>query len=374
MKIVFDARVHLNYYSGISRYIICLLEAYLRLFPADEVIVLLNPSIQTDNSIYTLLSKFQNVQFKVINAGHMGPKNYLLMGKIIRKLAPDVYHYPHLDAPIFTGKIPVIATIHDANSTGNIKKFDDRFGLKSIYFNFALKQTLKKANKVIFVSDSAKNEILSTYKINPTLPKFVRIYNGFEANFNQITNQEVAQKLAELKTQRPYILFVGQIRKHKNIHRSIAAFKQFNITNTEVKLVIVGHNYLQLNLSEPNIQHLEKVDNDTLKALYAGCSVFLFPSLFEGFGFPILEAFSFGKPVVTSNYGATKEIASNHAMLVDPYSTDEIAKGIDLAYQTTANAANRIAHTQTFSWDLYAHQLREIYLEVANQKNNKSNV
>jgi glycosyltransferase involved in cell wall biosynthesis len=374
MKIVFDARVHLNYYSGISRYIICLLEAYLRLFPIDEVLVLLNPTIQTDNSIYRNLEHFKNVEFKVVNAGHMGPKNYLLMGKIIRKLAPDVYHYPHLDAPIFTGKVPVVATIHDANSTKNIKKFDDRFGLKSIYFRLALKQTLKKAAKVIFVSDSAKNEILSLYKINSILPKYVRIYNGFEANFNQINNQEVTQKLAELKIQKPYILFVGQIREHKNILRSIAAFKQFNKTNSEVKLVIVGHNYLQLNLSEPNIQHLEKVDNETLKALYAGCSVFLFPSLFEGFGFPILEAFSFGKPVVTSNYGATKEIATDLAVLVDPYSTDEIAKGIDLAYQTTANAANRIAHTQTFSWDLYAQQLREIYLEVANQKNNKSNV
>ncbi len=374
MKIVFDARVHLNYYSGISRYIICLLEAYLRIFPTDEVLVLLNPTIQSDNSIYRNLGHYKNVQFKVINAGHMGPKNYLLMGKIIRKLAPDVYHYPHLDAPIFTGKIPVVATIHDANSTKNIKKFDDRFGLKSLYFNFALKQTLKKANKVIFVSDSAKNEILANFKIDPNSPKFVRIYNGFEANFNQINPDHVAKELTDHKIQSPYILFVGQIREHKNIHRIIAAFKQFNQTNPTVKLVVVGHNYLQLNLNASNIQHLEKVSNETLKALYAGCSVFLFPSLFEGFGFPILEAFSFGKPVVTGNYGATKEIATDLAVLVDPFDVNEIANGINLAYHTPKNPQKKMEHTTNFSWDTYAHQLREIYLEVAKQKNNKSNI
>jgi len=325
MKIVFDARVHLNYYSGISRYIICLLEAYASEFPMDELIVLLNPTISKDNSIYTTLSGFSSVQFKEINAGHMGPKNYLLMGKIIRKLAPDIYHYPHLDAPIFTGGVPVIATIHDANSNKNVKKFDDRFGLKSFYFKHALKTTLKRAKKVIFVSDSIKKEILTDFNLKDDTERYIRIHNGFELSFNQVDPTKTAEVLSKLNcSDKSYILFVGQIREHKNIFRVVEAFKRFNQKFPSYQLIIVGHNYLNLKLADKNIVHFEKVNNTTLKALYSGCAAFLFPSLFEGFGFPILEAFSFGKP--------------------------------------------RIQYTEKFAWKNKVVNLRQVYLDALTKK------
>ncbi len=165
MKIVFDARVHLNYYSGISRYIIGLLTTYAAEFPEDELIVLINPTIANDNPLCLALKPFSSVTVLTINAGHMGPRNYTKMGRIIRKLNPDIYHYPHLDAPVFTGKIPVIATVHDSNTNEEVKKFDDKFGLKSIYFKTALRLTLKRAKKVIFVSNSIRTEILNRYKI-----------------------------------------------------------------------------------------------------------------------------------------------------------------------------------------------------------------
>ncbi len=364
MKIVFDARVHLNYFSGISRYIICLLEAYLNQFQEDEVIVLLNPTIKLDNNIYKTLRPFSNVTFKVVDAGHMGPKNYLVMGKIIKQLAPDVYHYPHLDAPIFTGKIPVIATIHDTNSNKTIKKFDDRFGLKSLYFKKSLNSTLKRAAKVIFVSDSVKEEVLSDFKIKTNSKKYVRIYNGFEPGFNVITKNDTNQTLEKLDKSKPYILFVGQIREHKNIYRVIEAFKVFNNKHPTYQLVIVGHNYLQLDLNDTNIQHFDKVSNHTLKELYSGCTSFLFPSLFEGFGFPILEAFSFGKPVITSNYGATKEISGGLGILVDPTSVNDIANGISQSIVLDNDATKRINHTKTFSWNENAKNLRRLYMEA----------
>jgi glycosyltransferase involved in cell wall biosynthesis len=369
MKVVFDARVHLNYFSGISRYIICLLEAYLQEFPEDEITVLLNPTIKEDNNIYKTLSPFSNVTFKTIDAGHMGPKNYTKMGRIIKRLNPDVYHYPHLDAPVFTGKVPVVATVHDSNSNAKIKKFDDRLGLKSIYFKQALKATLKRANRVIFVSDSVKNEILSDFKIQDS-PKYTRIYNGFEENFNQISNEEKLTALKDFDLSKPFVLFVGQIREHKNIYRVVEAFKSFNLANPNFQLIIVGHNYLNLALNEENIQHFDKVNNKTLKALYSECRSFLFPSLFEGFGFPILEAMSYGKPVITTNYGATAEVGGEHAILVNPESVEAIAAGIAKSIQANKAAEERINHTKNFSWKTNAIALREIYLEAIKVKNN----
>ena len=125
MKVLFDARIHLNYYSGISRYIISFLKAYLSQFQQDEVMVLYNPSIQNTNSLFTELNGFKNVSFLKIDLAHMGPVNYLKMGRIIQRIKPDVYHYPHLDTPVFTGEIPIVATVHDANLSKDVKKFDE---------------------------------------------------------------------------------------------------------------------------------------------------------------------------------------------------------------------------------------------------------
>lgn len=367
MKIVFDARVHLNYFSGISRYIICLLEAYAHLYPKDQITVLLNPTIAKDNSIYNVLGQFPNITFKTIDAGHMGPKNYTVMGKIIRKMAPDVYHYPHLDAPVFTGKVPVVATIHDTNSNNRVKKFDDKLGLKSFYFSWSLSQTLKRASKVIFVSESVKKEVEEDFKI-PNREKLHVIYNGLESDFNRITPDESNAIINELGCSTPYLLYVGQIREHKNIFRIVDAFKQFHGSNSEYHLLVVGHNYLQLDLNSDSIRHIEKVSNKTLKALYANCSALLFPSLFEGFGFPVLEAFSFGRPVITTNYGATKEISSDLASLVDPKSVDSIVDGIERALKQTNQEEARKKHAASFSWENHAKKLREVYLGAIESK------
>ena len=363
MKVLFDARVHLNYFSGISRYIICLLEAYLELFQNDEVIVLVNPTIKKNDSLYRTLDKFSNVSFKVIDAGHMGPKNYYKMGKVIKNISPDVYHYPHLDTPIFTGSIPIVATVHDRNSNDKIKKFDDKLGLKSLYFKKSLGLTLKHASHVVFVSDSVKNEVLTAYNVKNTT-KFSRIYNGLENDFNQISETDKQLILSNFDIKKPYVLFVGQIREHKNIRRIVEAFKLFKANNTTHQLVIVGHNYLQLDLNEKSIRHIEKVSNLQLKALYSGCTSFIFPSLFEGFGFPIIEAFSFGKKVVTSNYGATKEISKGQAILVDPDSVTEILKGIEASIVKDDLNQNRINLSKSYSWTENAKKIREIYLKV----------
>jgi glycosyltransferase involved in cell wall biosynthesis len=362
MKVLFDARVHMNYFCGISRYIICLLDAYLELYKEDEVIILLNPSIDKDNSIYKVLGKYSNVTFKVVNAGHMGPKNYLLMGKIIKQINPDVYHYPHLDAPIFTGNIPIVSTVHDRNSNDNIKKFDDRFGLKSFYFKKTLGLTLKKSSGVIFVSDSVKDEVLNIYGIKDS-PKFVRIYNGLEEDFNK---QKISStsNLKGFGIVKPYILYVGQIREHKNIKRILEAFQEFNNELYEYQLVLIGNNYLNLDFNDNSVVHIEKVSNDELKLFYSKCTSFVFPSLFEGFGFPIIEAFSFGKKVITSNYGATKEVGQDFAILVDPYSVQEIADGLKKSIIEDGLSNSRVAYSKTFSWRENAVRMRELYQEA----------
>lgn len=361
MKILFDARVHLNYFSGISRYIICLLEAYAQEFPEDELQVLINPTIEDDNAIFKTLSSFDNVIIERINMAHMGPKNYTSMGKIVKKINPDIYHYPHLDAPVYTGKIPVVATIHDTNSGKKVKKFDDKLGLKSLYFKKSVKLTLKKADKVLFVSDSIKKEVLDNYGYDLNDPKFIRMYNGLEADFNSLSESEGIEIRKGLKLPDQYLFYVGQIREHKNVYRIIEAFKNFYPEHPSFKLVMVGHNYLNLTFQDEMIQHVDRVSNQELKAIYQGCKGLIFPSLFEGFGFPIIEAFSYKKPVLTSNYGAMKEVSGDLAILVDPFSVESITAGLHELIQEDNLGEKRLSRSQAFSWQENAIALRKIY-------------
>jgi len=364
MKILFDARVHLNYYSGISRYIICLLDAYLKLHPNDEVDILLNPSIEKDNSIYSVLQAYPNVRFHTIDLPHMGPRNYVSMKKVINSFEADVYHYPHLDAPYKTGKTPMVATIHDANYSRKIKKFNDPSGLKTKYFKWAITKTLKHAKKVLFVSESVKNELSELYKYASNENRFQVMHNGLEEDFNRIDQQTLRSERESLNLPSSYFLYVGQIREHKNIKRIIAAFNEFQKINSEIHLVLAGHNYLNENLGSDRIHQLNEVSNNSLKVLYHDCQAVVFPSLFEGFGFPIIEGFSFGKSVITSNRGATAEIGKGNAILVDPESVEAIKEGmVESAAQDFRNE-EKVEYSKSFNWETNAIQLREVYLEA----------
>lgn len=363
MKILFDARVHLNYYSGISRYIICLLEAYLGAFPDDDIHLLLNPTIKKDNSIYEVLGRFQNIQFHTINRPHMGPRNYIGMKKIIASFNADVYHYPHLDAPVKIGKTPTVATIHDANYSNKIKKFNDPSRLKKVYFKYALKSTLKHAQKVIFVSNSVKTEISKQFGYSANEPRFNVMHNGIEADFSELDEATVQKVSAELQLDKKYLLYVGQIREHKNVHRIMQAFKELN--HPDVELIMAGHNYLNEVIADDKIRFLNEVSNTQLKVLYHQCHAVVFPSLFEGFGFPIIEGFSFGKNVITTNYGATREVGGSEAILVDPLSVGAIKEGMQIALEKPEFDLEKQQYARTFSWKSNALALREIYVETA---------
>ncbi len=367
MKILFDARVHLNYYSGISRYIICLLDAYLTLHPEDEIDLLLNPTIEKTNSIYTILEKHANIRFHTIDLPHMGPRNYISMKKVISSFNADVYHYPHLDAPFKTGNTPVIATIHDSNYSRKIKKFNDPTGLKTQYFKWAIKKTLKHSKKVLFVSESVKEELSKLHGYSTNDKRFEVLHNGLESDFNDIDEEVLEAERKKLNLPSSYLLYVGQIREHKNITRIIAAFEEYKKSNPGIHLVLAGHNYLNEALTQDRIHQLNEVSNNTLKLLYHDCQAVVFPSLFEGFGFPIIEGFSFGKAVITSNRGATAEVGNEHAILVDPESVEEIVKGMELAVNQEFVSTSKIDYAKMFSWEKNAIQLRKIYQEVAQQ-------
>ena len=366
MHIVFDARIHLNHITGISRYIIHLLKELLQINSGNTYTILINGNLKEDDDLILLVKSFHQARLEIVPLPHFGPTNYLQMPAIIKKLNPDIYHYPHLDAPIIPG-IRTVATIHDTNFKKGIKKYNDRFGIKTSYFKWAIHNTVKKADHLIFVSEAVRNEILIGKDENFKAKASV-IYNGIESDFGKISTEEL--QLVKLKFQLPekYFLYVGQLREHKNIERVIEAYNQLN--QNDYQLILVGYNYPKnkININFLGVRYLGMVTEIELKAIYKLSSCFVFPSLIEGFGLPLLEAMSCNTPVITSNQGATKEIAGEAAILVNPFNSNDIHDAMlriisDKVLQLELQEKG-LKRLDLFRWETAAGKTLDVYNQV----------
>lgn len=365
MRLVFDARIHLNHMSGISRYIINVLQELSKIAIGDEIIVLHNSKLPKNDVLFTRLGNLKNVDFYQVKGHHFGPSNYIIIPPVLKKLNPDIYHYPHLDAPT-NHQFKTVATIHDPNFSNNVLKFRDFLGLKKAYFKQSLKHTLDNSSKVVFISEAMKNEVIELYKSSKIdNSKFVSIYNGLDTEFISMSEQ-IKKSDTPSKNKLPYLLFVGQIREHKNVPRILTAFEKFRVNHPDFELILIGKHYdLSINLNKSGVKHLGIVNEYELINYYLHAKAFIFPSLLEGFGLPILEAMQCGLPILTTNYGATKEISGNAGLLVNPLDTEEIYNGMDriVSDENLRNTLKTISLEQVkkFTWDSSVRQLYALY-------------
>jgi glycosyltransferase involved in cell wall biosynthesis len=177
----------------------------------------------------------------------------------------------------------------------------------------------------------------------------------------------------------PFVLYVGNIKPHKNIERLIDAFGRARTQyDGDLKLIIIGDEISKYPALRQSV-HKHKLDKhvrflgfqpmETLAAFYRLARVFVFPSLYEGFGLPPLEAMACGTPVVTSNVSSLPEVAGGAALLVDPHDEDAIASAILRAATDEALRAELIEkgiqRARTFSWKESVRKIHEIYMQVA---------
>lgn len=243
------------------------------------------------------------------------------------------------------------------------------------YWNIAYKISARRAQLIIAVSHSAKKDLIKFLDI--TGKKITVIYHGSEQPNLEIEDEKGIIALQEKKeSDAPYILWVGRMYGHKNLTRLLYAYNKLIKTYQGIKhrLVLCGMkgwgypSFIKtmeaLNLQDKAIFKGYVPDNE-LKSMYSNASLFVFPSLTEGFGFPILEAMSSGIPVVTSNYGAMAEIAGDAALLVDPYDVDEIVEAMHRVL-TDENLRKDLIkkgleRASQFSWERTARETLSAY-------------
>lgn len=289
----------------------------------------------------------------------------------------DIYHFFNfIVPPRITGK--VITTIHDMTYELYPETMDKR-NLKRIKDD--IQYSVNRSEKIITVSESSKRDIIKF--LNVPESKVEVVYNGVDYNRYSTSYDENQKNKVRKKYNIPndYILYMGTLEPRKNIESIIKAFSLFkkeNIINSkDIKLVIAGKKgwmfesifnlVTELKLEE-NIIFTDYIDEADKPIIYNMAKLFIFPSIYEGFGIPILEAMASSVPVITSNVSSMPEIAGEAAVLVEPMNIVSISNNINkiLSDKEYSSKLVRKGHIQAkkFSWDLSAKKMYDIYKNI----------
>lgn len=328
MKLTIDARLINS--SGIGVYIQNIIRSSL-IFNYD--LTLLYKSV--DKDFYIDMSS--KVKLKEYNAELYSIKELLHTPAKTRNT--DIFWSPHYNVPLlnFASKLKVV-TIHDVF---HLAYYHTLSAAQKVYAKLMISRAVK-SDLIFTVSEFSKAEIVKYTKCNPDNIKV--IYNGIDfKKFSIKTSEEQKQSvLAKYKITTPFILFVGNVKPHKNLKNALSGFKEFVSNNSSLsanyKFVIAGKREgfitgdkdIYTLLSDPfyknKVQFTGWVDDEDLPLLYQQALTFIFPSLYEGFGFPPLEAMSAGCPVISSNAACLPEMYGDAALYFNPLNSSEIAE------------------------------------------------
>ncbi len=307
----------------------------------------------------------------------------IALPKAAKREGCDILHCTSNTAPVFCS-IPVVDTLHDIiymeHSYFKILKGSgtpyQKFG--NIYRKLIVPRIVRKSRKIITVSNFEKNRIAEFFGISGD-QRLTAVYNGVGEHFKPVTDQGELKRVKE-KYHLPdrFFFFLGNTDPKKNTKGTLKAYADFvKQTNSDQQLVMLDYDRNELKKILSEIEAPELIDrihltgyvvNTELPAIYSQCGVFLYPSLRESFGIPILEAMACGVPVITSNTSSMPEIAGDAAMIIDPYKPEEITSAM---IQLTSDGQLRsgkiklgLEQAELFSWRAMAEKVLKIYQEI----------
>ena len=367
MRIAIDARKLRDY--GIGTYVRNLLRHLARLDDFNEYIVLCRDE---DRAFAAELG--ENFRAVPERSGGYSVREQIALPLDLRRERADLFHAPHYVLPPLTPCRSVV-TIHDCIHLRFPQYLPNRLGYA--YARASMWVATHRSARILTVSEASKRDILEYFDVPES--KITVIYNAIDERFSEEPAADEVMRVRErYQLNDPFILYAGNIKPHKNLERLIEAFHMIRKGELEfVKLLIIGDEiskYAALRRTvhryklHKHVRFFGFVPDNTLAILYRLARVLVFPSLYEGFGLPPLEAMASGTPVITSNVSSLPEVAGDAAMLIDPYETDAIAgamRRVLMDDRLRDDMRERgLARAREFSWGRSVRRVREIYDEV----------
>lgn len=308
-----------------------------------------------------VLTQLQNADILQIGPKPLSIKNLFWQSEQLKTQSKyKVYFTPGFN-PVLSSHIPYVITIADLihlTYPGTFKY------AKKAFYEFLIKPSIKKAAKIITVSNYSKEKIMEWANI--PADKIINVGNGVSETFSHVGKK--------YSPGFPYFLYVGNSKEHKNILRLLKAFVRAKIDD-QLRLILVTNKtpelqtFLHQNKLENRILFCSPLTESELAEYYRGASALLFPSLYEGFGLPLLEAMSSGIPILASNSTAIPEVTEDAALLIDPHDLDHLTAGIEqisddpiLRIKLIGKGFQRV---KLFSWEKTAQSVQKVLDEFA---------
>lgn len=364
MKIGIDCRM--IEHPGIGRYLKNLVESILKidcknqyyLFFADEKY----SSVYSNSNVSPVI-----LRFPIYSLEEQIFVPFFLHGL-------DVFHSTHYNAPIFA-RCKIISTVHDLIHLIFPEYLSSKLGF--YYAKFMFKTCVNKSRKIISVSENTKKDMIRM--LGADAKKIDVIYEAVDKNIVRVEDEILKQKVREkYSINGSYVLYVGSLRYHKNVVRLIESFCDIKKDKSIVQKLVLGgrldkkageiKKILSREDVKQNVCYIGEVENIDLSTLYSMADIFVFPSLYEGFGLPPLEAMACGTCVCASNAGSIPEILKDAALYFDPYDKSDISRVIFRLIKDKELRASLVSKgynvVKDFSWETAARETIKVYEQV----------
>lgn len=376
MRIAIDARYINDHFPGIGRYTYNLLQALAELNSDHTFVVLYNPDLPNTRYPVESLTRYPSIRLIRTRIAPFSPAAQVRIPQILRNIQAQLFHAPYYVRPYAGLPCPSVVTLYDIIP----RRFPSNVPVHSqLLFDRLMRLAIGASQHILVLSESARSDIATTYGIPPQDMTVTPL--AADERFDLQSATQIAAMRQKYQLPPRYVLSLASNKPHKNLPRLVEAWGQVSqhasISQPPIYLVIAGHWDERYPAARERVKHLDleqtvrflpNVIEEDMAALYSGAMAFVFPSLYEGFGLPPLEAMACGVPVLCGTTSSLPEVVGHAALRVDTQQVEAMAQG--LTRLLTDNGLRERLHVvgqaraARFSWQHTAETTLGVYERV----------